>query len=87
MAAAGGRGCGRRLELKEEAPKGLEEQRYSRTLDGVVVSQLKAMCVCVCVRVCVCVYDSRGIRDGGGGGMQKAGEGTGGGLLPLGAMH
>ena len=101
MAAAGGRGRGRRLVLKEEAPKGLEEQHCSRTLDGVVVSQPNArsrpcvcVCVCVCVYVCVCVcacvcvylcmyvcvcvctymYDSREIWDGGGGGMQKAGE-------------
>ena len=59
MAAAGGRGRGRRLVLKEEAPKGLEEQHYSRTLDGVVVSQPNGRSrpyVCVCVCVCVCVY-------------------------------
>ena len=47
--------------LKEEAPKGLEEQQYSRTLDGVVVSQPNGgsrPCVCVCVCVYVCMYIS-----------------------------
>ena len=34
VAAAGGRGRGRGLVLKEETAKGLEEQHYSRTLDG-----------------------------------------------------
>ena len=34
VAAAGGRRRGRRLVLKEETGKGLEEQHYLRTLDA-----------------------------------------------------
>ena len=64
MAAAGGRGRGRRLVLKEEAPKGLEEQHYSIHAlctewsyhSPTAAQGHVCVCVCVCVFVCVCMY-------------------------------
>ena len=61
VAAAGGRG--RRLVLKEEAPKGLEEQHYSRTLltewsyhNPTAALGHIHVCMHACMHVCMYIH-------------------------------